>query len=129
MGFLDEAVISVRSGDGGRGCISFRREKYVPKGGPDGGDGFELPFACTGLFFRVGECKRAVLQVEDGQVGRGVGFEGADFAQHAHRARRRGGDLLDGLVEGEAQEEKFRDGGGQVVSFVRFTKTTGNEGA
>ena len=39
MGFLDEAVVSVRSGDGGRGCISFRREKYVPKGGPDGGDG------------------------------------------------------------------------------------------
>jgi len=39
MGFVDKAEITVKSGDGGGGCVSFNRERFIPKGGPDGGNG------------------------------------------------------------------------------------------
>ena len=39
MKFVDEAIVTIRSGNGGAGCVSFRRERFIEKGGPDGGDG------------------------------------------------------------------------------------------
>lgn len=50
MQFVDEANIKVEAGDGGNGCVGFRREKYIPRGGPDGGDGGD-----GGSVFFVGE--------------------------------------------------------------------------
>ena len=39
MKFLDQAKVYIRSGDGGNGCVAFRREKFIEFGGPSGGDG------------------------------------------------------------------------------------------
>lgn len=86
MKFVDEAPIVVHAGKGGNGCLSFRREKYVPKGGPDGGDGGDGgsvyleadPNMNTLVDYRYQRQFRA----ENGESGRGAncrGKSGADL--------------------------------------------------
>jgi GTP-binding protein len=80
--FLDEALITVRSGDGGRGCVSFRREKYEPKGGPDGGDGGEGGH----VFMRASEGLQSLtpfrfqkhFRAQNGRPGQGKSRTGRD---------------------------------------------------
>ena len=84
--FFDEAKIYVKAGDGGNGCVSFRREKFVPFGGPDGGDGgkggdvylIADPHINTLIHFK----KRAHFKAQSGQHGRGkkqAGKNGQDL--------------------------------------------------
>src|SRR5262252_6888056 len=80
--FVDEIDIFVKGGDGGAGCVSFRREKFVPRGGPDGGDGGDIvleadPAISTLLDFHY----RRHYTAERGQHGKGAdrhGKSGAD---------------------------------------------------
>lgn len=72
--FTDEAVIKVRAGGGGNGSASFRREKYIPKGGPDGGDGGDggdLFMLCDGNTHTLSDyASRKFFEADRGEDGR-----------------------------------------------------------
>lgn len=80
MKFVDEAFIRVEAGDGGSGCVSFRREKYIPKGGPDGGDGGDggsvSLIADNNINTLVDFRFQRVHRAESGQKGRGRDMRG-----------------------------------------------------
>jgi GTP-binding protein len=86
--FVDEVEIQVRAGDGGRGCISFRREKFVPRGGPNGGDG--------------GRGGSVTLEADEG-LGTLL-----DFRYRRHYTARRGG-------HGEGSDRHGANGGDLVL--------------
>jgi len=86
MRFIDEARIKVIAGNGGRGCISFRREKFVPRGGPDGGDGGKggdvILVADEGLESLIDFRYKRNYKAQSGTHGKGKdqhGKSGADF--------------------------------------------------
>ncbi|MAJ87789.1 MAG: Obg family GTPase CgtA [Cellvibrionales bacterium TMED148] len=86
MKFVDEAVIKVLAGKGGNGCMSFRREKFVPKGGPDGGDGGDggsvFLVAREGLNTLVDFRFKRDFKAQNGEQGAGSncrGSAGADL--------------------------------------------------
>jgi GTP-binding protein len=80
--FVDEAEISVKAGDGGKGSVSFRREKSVPKGGPDGGDGGRggdvIFIAHAEVNTLMDLTHRRAYRAGDGEPGRGTLKNGKD---------------------------------------------------
>jgi GTP-binding protein len=130
MKFVDEATIRVQAGNGGNGCLSFRREKYIERGGPDGGDGGDggsvYLVASTSLNtladFRVARTFRA----ESGQTGAGqnkTGRSGADLdvmvpiGTAVHDVDT--GELICDLTEPE-QRQRVTDGGIHGQGNTRF---------
>ena len=86
FGFSDETYIDVASGNGGNGCVSFHREKFVPKGGPDGGDGGkggDVVFVVRDNLRTLGHLKMVrTYRAENGRPGQGdrcFGRNGADI--------------------------------------------------
>jgi GTP-binding protein len=79
--FVDEVEIHVIAGHGGDGCVSFRREKYVPKGGPDGGDGGNggsvILVAQEGVDSLAALAGRKLWKAKNGQAGSGANCHGA----------------------------------------------------
>jgi GTP-binding protein len=118
MQFVDEARISVKAGAGGSGCVSFRREKYVPRGGPDGGDGgrggdvvVEADPNLTTLYdYRY----RTRYQAGRGGHGSGnnrTGAEGSDVRLRVPR-----GTIVRDAVTGETLADLDAPGAGIVVA-------------
>ncbi|MCF8104144.1 MAG: GTPase ObgE [Desulfohalobiaceae bacterium] len=109
MKFVDEAVITVSSGKGGSGCVSFRREKYIPRGGPDGGDGGKG----GDVLLRVRSDKLTLYDMrlqkhyaaENGRPGKGQGKHG-----------RSGKDLVLDVPAGTVVYEWAEDGSRSVLA-------------
>lgn len=109
MRFVDEAKITVKAGNGGRGCMSFRREKFVPRGGPDGGDGGDGgsvylradPRLLSLYDFRL----KRFYEAQNGQPGRGSQCDG-----------KKGTDLVLGLPVGTLVFAEGREEGERLVA-------------
>jgi len=118
--FIDEVTITVESGAGGDGCVSFRREKYVPRGGPDGGTGGDggrvILAADENLATLLDYRYRPLIRAGRGQHGRGKDLTGARGEDALIRVppgtlvRAESGAVIVDLVEGE-QEFVLLEGG------------------
>ncbi|MDQ6970329.1 MAG: GTPase ObgE [Mariprofundus sp.] len=133
MRFIDEVKIEVRAGNGGAGCTSFRREKYIPKGGPDGGDGGRgghVEFVASGSKNTLQELYlRKRLIAKNGQSGMGSdchGKYGDDIIMEVPigtMVRDEDGHLLADLSEQGARYILARGGEGGLGN-ARFATST-----
>ena len=134
MKFVDEATIRVQAGNGGHGCLSFRREKYVERGGPDGGDGGNggsvYLVADDGLNTLVDFRVARKFRAETGQGGAGrnmTGKSGDDLDVRVpagtivHDVDT--GELIGDLTE-DGQRLKVAEGGKGGLGNTRFKSST-----
>ncbi|MBU0479870.1 MAG: GTPase ObgE [Proteobacteria bacterium] len=126
MAFIDEAKFYVKAGDGGNGCVSFRREKFVPRGGPDGGDGgrggsvfIEASSRLTSLLdFKY----RSHFKADSGTHGQGSG-------RHGHKGENSTiyvpvGSLIKDIDSGEILADLLHNGD----QFIAATGGAGGKG-
>lgn len=134
MKFVDEANVRVEAGDGGNGCLSFRREKYVPRGGPDGGDGGDggsvflvADHNLNTLYdYRVSRVFRAA-RGGDGAGGKRTGAKGADYSLPVPvgtLCRERDTGELIGDLTGDGQRLCVARGGFHGLGNARFKSST-----
>ncbi len=134
MKFVDEATIRVQAGNGGNGALSFRREKYIAKGGPDGGDGghggsvylVADPSLNTLADFRV--ARRFKAEVGQGGAGRNMtGRSGDDLEVHVPQGTVvhdvDTGELICDLTE-TGQRQMVAEGGRGGLGNTRFKSST-----
>jgi GTP-binding protein len=134
MRFVDEATIRVEAGDGGNGCVSFRREKYIPRGGPDGGDGGDggsvYLVADEGLTTLVDFRTKRLLKAERGHDGMGrnrTGHRGRDLHVRVPVGTRvtevETGEEIGDLVT-HGQELRAAQGGRHGLGNIHFKSST-----
>ncbi len=118
MKFIDEAIITVQSGNGGRGCVSFRREKFIERGGPDGGDGGDggsVVLKAVGSRRTLYEFRhRHHIAAENGRPGEGQqrhGRNGEDILMELPV-----GTLVSDLESGEIVHDFVHDGEVVVIA-------------
>jgi len=130
MKFIDEATIQVSAGKGGDGCLSFRREKFVPKGGPDGGDGGDggsvFLVGDEGLNTLVNFRYERIFKAKNGRSGEGSncrGKSGEDLLVQVPLGtivyEKDTGECLGEILENE-QQLKVAQGGFHGLGNARF---------
>ena len=121
--FIDEAVVFVKGGDGGNGCVSFRREKFVPKGGPDGGDGGDG----ASIIFKASHDLHTLLDFKHKHMF--VGLDG----EHGMGSKRYGKDAEDIIVRVPVGTQFYDEKSNQLMADLdvegkEFVAARGGDG-